>query len=58
MSHLQVSVRSLMACFDPDEHKTYMTHTLTPAELTNFFRHEAFYNITNVLTGDIFDFCC
>jgi hypothetical protein len=48
----------LCACFDPEEHKTFMAKTLTPKEITNFMRREAFYNLTMVLTGDVFDFCC
>ena len=55
---LQVTVNLLLACFDPSEHKEFMTMVLTPAEVTNFVRREAFYNVTMVLTGDVFDFCC
>jgi hypothetical protein len=55
---VQVTVNMLMACFDPPEQKEFMTKVLTPAEVTNFLRREAFYNVTMVLTGDIFDFCC
>ena len=54
----QVTTDMLRACFDPEEHKEFMAKTLTPKEITNFMRREAFYNLTMVLTGDIFDFCC
>lgn len=55
---LQVTVNMLMACYDPEEHKDFMSKTLTPKEITNFMRREAFYNVTMVLTGDIFNLCC
>ena len=57
-SLFQVTTRMVTACFDPEEHKEMMATALTPVEISNFMRREAFYNLTMVLTGDIFDFCC